>query len=128
MMHAEIFLGNTLVVIPAFNFPTFCSYIQKYRMSKLFLVPPVVIRLVKDPLTSEYDLSSLEQITCGAAPLGSDTMALMHSKFKDITFKQGIRFLKCVLKCSVRDDGDGNGHNSSTRDGFGRWFFGGIGA
>ena len=97
MLHAEIFLGNTLIIVPAFNFPSFLSYIQKYRMSKLFLVPPVVIRLVKDSLTSDYDLSSLEQITSGAAPLGSDTMALMHSKFKNIIFKQGISFFVDVL-------------------------------
>ena len=59
-------------------------------MTKLFLVPPVVVRLVKDELTRKYDLSSLEQITCGAAPLGSDTMASMRKKFKGIVFKQGI--------------------------------------
>jgi 4-coumarate--CoA ligase len=96
VLHAEIFLGNTLVIVSAFNFPALLSYIQKYRMTKLFLVPPVVIRLVKDPLTSEYDLSSLEQITSGAAPLGSDAMALMHSKFKNIISKQGIPVPKFV--------------------------------
>ena len=90
VLHAELYLGNTCVIVPAFDFPTFLSYIQKYRMTKLFLVPPLVVRLVKDPLTQKYDLSSLEQITCGAAPLGRDTMAMMRSKFKGIVFKQGI--------------------------------------
>lgn len=93
VLHTEVYLGNTLVIVPAFNFPVLLSYIQDYRMTKLFLVPPVVIRLVKDSLTDKYDLSSLEQITCGAAPLGSDTMSLMRSKFKGIIFKQGISYL-----------------------------------
>ena len=89
VLHTELYLGNTCVIIPAFNFPAFLSYIQNYRMTKLFLVPPIVVRLVKDALTAKYDLSSLEQITSGAAPLGSDTMAKMRSKFKGIVFKQG---------------------------------------
>jgi acyl-CoA synthetase (AMP-forming)/AMP-acid ligase II len=59
-------------------------------MSKLYLVPPLVVRLAKDPLTEKYNLSSIIEITCGAAPLGSDTMSLLRSKFKNIIFKQGI--------------------------------------
>jgi len=90
VLHAELYIGNTLIVVPAFEFSSFLSYIQKYRMTKLFLVPPIVVRLVKDSLTRKYDLSSLEQITCGAAPLGSDPTIQMRSKFKGIIFKQGI--------------------------------------
>jgi len=66
-------------------------------MTKLFLVPPVVVRLVKDNLTEKYDLSSLESITCGAAPLGSDTMASMRIKFPEIIFKQGSSSLRFPL-------------------------------
>jgi acyl-CoA synthetase (AMP-forming)/AMP-acid ligase II len=90
ILHAELYLGNTCVIVPAFDFPKFLSYIQNYHMTKSFLVPPIVVRLVKDSLTQKYDLSSLEQVICGAAPLGSDTMALMRSKFKGIVVKQGI--------------------------------------
>jgi len=89
VLHLELFLGNTLVIISAFDFNKVLSYIQKYKMTKLYLVPPIVVRLVKDPTTTKYDLSSVEQITCGAAPLGSDTMAMLRSKFKGIIFKQG---------------------------------------
>jgi acyl-CoA synthetase (AMP-forming)/AMP-acid ligase II len=92
-----MFVGNTLVVVPAFDFPSMLSYIQKYRMTKLFLVPPLVIRLVKDSLTEKYNLSSLEQIISGAAPLGGDTMALLRSKFKGIIFKQGITYILTLL-------------------------------
>jgi len=89
VLHAELYIGNTIIIVSAFEFSSLLSYIQKYRMTKLFLVPPVVVRLVKDSLTQKYDLSSLEQITCGAAPLGSDPTVQMRSKFKGIIFKQG---------------------------------------
>jgi len=65
-------------------------------MTKLFLVPPIIVRLVKESLTQKYDLSSLEQIICGAAPLGSDTMTMMRTKFKGIVVKQG-KFLLMTL-------------------------------
>jgi 4-coumarate--CoA ligase len=84
-----LYLGNTCVIVASFDFPTLLSDIQKYRMTKLFLVPPIVIKLAKDDLTTKFDLSSLEQITSGAAPLGRDTMGLLRSKFKGIIFTQG---------------------------------------
>src|SRR6266496_726785 len=89
VLHAELYLGNTCVIVPAFDFLKFLSYIQNYRMTKLFLVPPIIVRLVKDSITQKYDLSSLEQIICGAAPLGSDTMVMMRTKFQGIVVKQG---------------------------------------
>ena len=93
VLHGELYLGNTCVIVPAFDFPTFLSYIQKYQMKRLYLVPPIVIRLAKDDLTEKYNLSSLEQIVCGAAPLGSDTMSLLRAKFKGIIFRQGTYVL-----------------------------------
>ena len=97
VLHTELYLGNTCIIVPAFDFPTFLSYIERYDITKLFLVPPIVLRLVKDSLTLNYDLSSLEQITCGAAPLRSDTIAAMRSKLKGIIFKQGIRLVLNLL-------------------------------
>ena len=87
-MHADLYIGNTCVIVPAFEFSSFLRYIEKYKMTKLYLVPPVIVRLVKDSLTENYNLSSLQQIISGAAPLGSDTMALLRIKFKNIIFKQ----------------------------------------
>jgi 4-coumarate--CoA ligase len=84
-----MFLGNTLIIISAFDFNELLSYIQEHKMTKLYLVPPIVVRLVKDPATAKYDLSRMEQITCGAAPLASDTMAMLRSKFNGVAFKQG---------------------------------------
>ena len=95
VLFTEIFLGNACLILPSFDFPSFLSYVQKYKLTKLYLVPPVAIRLVKDSLTESYDLSSIEQVTSGAAPLGSDTLALLRAKFKGIVFKQGILHFVC---------------------------------
>jgi len=34
------------------------------------IVPPIVLFLAKHPLVDKYDLSSIEDVTCGAAPMG----------------------------------------------------------
>ena len=34
------------------------------------IVPPIVLFLAKHPLVDKYDLSNVEEVTCGAAPMG----------------------------------------------------------
>lgn len=49
--------------------------VEKYRVTHLFVVPPVMIALAKQSLVmKKYDLSSLRQVGSGAAPLGKDVM------------------------------------------------------
>jgi acyl-CoA synthetase (AMP-forming)/AMP-acid ligase II len=64
--------GGTLVTLPRFEPQTFLAAIQRHRVTHLSVVPPVVQFLAMHPLVDSYDISSLLQIGCGAAPLGSD--------------------------------------------------------
>lgn len=49
--------------------------VEKFKVTYLYVVPPVVIELVKQSdVLHKYDLSSLKQISGGAAPLGRDVM------------------------------------------------------
>ena len=43
--------------------------IQDYRITRALVVPPIVLALAKHPLVDEYDLSSLQLMVSGAAPL-----------------------------------------------------------
>lgn len=36
------------------------------------IVPPLAVFLAKDPRVLKYDLSSLNEVWCGAAPLSSE--------------------------------------------------------
>ncbi|KMU76787.1 long-chain-fatty-acid-CoA ligase [Coccidioides immitis RMSCC 3703] len=58
-------------------------------ISELVLVPPLVIRLVNDPIASKYDLSCVKRISCGAAPLSEQITQLLQQKFPQSGFKQG---------------------------------------
>ena len=62
--------GATIVTMPRFDFEEFLATTQKYRITNLPIVPPLVLALLKSPLVGGYDLSSVRMIFSGAAPLG----------------------------------------------------------
>ena len=64
--------------------------VVKYQLRELLLVPPILIRLVRDPLVDEYDLSCLRRFSAGAAPLSEEILHLLQKKFPQTEFKQGM--------------------------------------
>jgi 4-coumarate--CoA ligase len=50
----------------------FLETMQNYRVTRGYLVPPIVLALAKHPAVANYDLSALRQVFSGAAPLGAD--------------------------------------------------------
>lgn len=49
------------------------TLIWKYfQVSLLFTAPPLMVLLAKNPLVDKYDLSSVSDIWCGAAPLSKE--------------------------------------------------------
>ncbi|KAI0075857.1 amp dependent CoA ligase [Panus rudis PR-1116 ss-1] len=71
-MHFYTFMGFTLVVSPRFNFVQMLKSTERYRISHLLVVPPMVVLLCKNPLVKHYDMTSLRYLLCGAAPLSSE--------------------------------------------------------
>ncbi|KAK8095623.1 AMP-binding enzyme [Apiospora kogelbergensis] len=59
-------------MMPKFDFVKVLENVQKYRITSLNCVPPIVVALAKHPLVRKYDLSSLESIGSGAAPLSGE--------------------------------------------------------
>ncbi|KAH7325895.1 hypothetical protein B0I35DRAFT_347023 [Stachybotrys elegans] len=62
-----------IYVMSRFDLVKMLAYIQTYRITKLMAVPPVMVLLSKHPLCRRANLSSLEMIASGAAPLPPDT-------------------------------------------------------
>ena len=69
LMNNTLRHGITCVTMPRFDFELFLRFIQDYRITHLYLVPPIALALAKQPLVDDYDLSSLRYIVSGAAPL-----------------------------------------------------------
>ena len=61
--------GATIVTMPRFDLEHFLELMQNHKVTVAYLVPPIILGLAKHPIVDNYDLSSLKQITSGAAPL-----------------------------------------------------------
>jgi long-subunit acyl-CoA synthetase (AMP-forming) len=48
------------------------SLAQDYRITRAWVVPPIVLALAKHPMVDEFDLSSVEYMLSGAAPLSAE--------------------------------------------------------
>jgi acyl-coenzyme A synthetase/AMP-(fatty) acid ligase len=88
MLHAPVFRGPTLIIMPRFHLENFCSLVQEHRATFAYLAPPVVLLLAKDPIVSKYDLSSLQIVASAAAPLSRELGDAMYEWIK-IPIKQG---------------------------------------
>ncbi|EIW53371.1 amp dependent CoA ligase [Trametes versicolor FP-101664 SS1] len=80
VLHFNCFIGTTLVVVQKFNFEQFLDSIQRYRITNLCLVPPMIVLLCKHPAVAKYDLSSLRMLMSGAAPLTAELMTQLMAR------------------------------------------------
>ena len=72
IMNMTLITGATVVTVPRFDMEEFLQTIEKYRVTRASLVPPIVLGLTKHPVVDQYDTSSLVHIGSGAAPLGEE--------------------------------------------------------
>ncbi|XP_015878932.3 4-coumarate--CoA ligase-like 9 isoform X1 [Ziziphus jujuba] len=86
----SVSVSDTVVVVMGkFDVRKTLRAVEEFKVTHMMLVPPVVVAMVKSNLTAGYDLSSLEQVTSGAAPLGKDVITAFKSKFPDVVLAQG---------------------------------------
>ena len=64
--------GATVVTMPRFDVEAFLRLLESHGVTRAPLVPPIILALAKDPRVDDFDLSSIDVIMSGAAPLGSD--------------------------------------------------------
>ena len=72
LMNGVLSGGATAVTMPRFDLEDFLRIIQEHAVTQAYVVPPIVLALAKHPLVDKYDLSSLESVFSGAAPLGAE--------------------------------------------------------
>ena len=71
--------GSSKVLMPQFVPELFLSLIERYKITGVNLVPPLLLFLANHPMVNQHNVSSLKHITYGAAP-GSSEIAI---KVKD---------------------------------------------
>jgi 4-coumarate--CoA ligase len=88
-MHLPILLNAEVIMLPQFTMEGMLNTICEYKLNELLLVPPILIRLVRDPIVDNYDLSHVTRFSSGAAPLSEEIIQLLQKKFPHTGFKQG---------------------------------------
>ncbi len=94
-----------LVTMPRFDLEMYLSLIQAHQATRLYIVPPVALGLAKHPMVDEYDVSSVTQVFCGAAPLGPEIEAAVGTRFGANSVQgYGMTELSPISHMTVGDD------------------------
>ncbi|KAI1862944.1 hypothetical protein JX265_008990 [Neoarthrinium moseri] len=88
-LHLPIFINAEVIMLPEFSMEGMLSTITRYQMREVLLVPPILIRLVRDPVVDKYDLRCIKRFSSGAAPVSEEILLLLQRKFPGTGFKQG---------------------------------------
>lgn len=100
--HCSTYRGDSVVVLPRFDMKSYLESIQKYKIATLYIVPPIIINMVKSRETcNKYDLSSVKAIFTGAAPLGAETATELNQQYPEWAVRQGYGLTEtCTVVCS----------------------------
>jgi acyl-CoA synthetase (AMP-forming)/AMP-acid ligase II len=80
IMNTCLYQGATLVTMPRFEPEPFLQAVAEHGMTRLFLVPPIVLLLAKSPMVERYDLSSVKSVLSGAAPLDANIARMLAQR------------------------------------------------
>ncbi|KKK21720.1 phenylacetyl-CoA ligase [Aspergillus ochraceoroseus] len=90
MCHCGPFRGDQVVVLPKFELRSFMAAVQNFRISALFVVPPIIITMIRNQeICAEYDFSSAISLFSGAAPLGRETALDFQKIYPQVSIRQG---------------------------------------
>ncbi|XP_073143815.1 4-coumarate--CoA ligase-like 9 [Henckelia pumila] len=85
----SVALTEAVVVMERYELGRMLKAVEEYKVTHLSVVPPIVLAMVKNDASDNFDLGSLEAVGCGAAPLGKDVSDAFIKKFDGVTLHQG---------------------------------------
>lgn len=71
------------------------------QITTLCLVPPLMVFLAKHPLVVKYDLRSVREIYCGAAPLSVDLIPQVLARLPTACVRQGYGMTELSVVITV---------------------------
>jgi acyl-CoA synthetase (AMP-forming)/AMP-acid ligase II len=80
--------GATVVVLPRFDLIQFLDVMEKYRITRAYVAPPIVLAMAKHPAVEGRDFSALRYMLSAAAPLDAE-LARTASERLNVEVAQG---------------------------------------
>ncbi|KAK1314056.1 4-coumarate--CoA ligase-like 9 [Acorus calamus] len=103
-----IAMGETLVVMGRFEMGAALKAVERFMVSYMPVTPPLVVALVKSREVTGRDLSSLEVVGCGGAPLGRDVSERFALKFPHIQMVQAYGLTESCGAATMTIGPEGN--------------------
>lgn len=105
IMNNGLFAGATVVTMPKFDLESFLKLLQEHRVTRAYLVPPIILALAKHPTVDHYDLSSLRMIMSGAAPLDAGLAVQCQERLgAEVIQGYGLTETSPVTHCTPDDN------------------------
>ncbi|KAM0282258.1 hypothetical protein ACHAQH_003122 [Verticillium albo-atrum] len=103
--YSNTFRGDEVIVLPKFDIKTFLGAVEQYKISQLYVVPPIVIQIIRNQeLCSKYDLSAVRYLYAGAAPLGSETIDEVTKQYPKWRVGQAYGMTEtCTAVCTTSE-------------------------
>eukprot|EP01134_Creolimax_fragrantissima_P001451 CFRG1451T1 len=95
--------GWTMSVMNGFEPIAFLETIQRDKIQIMHLVPPLFIFLAKHPMVEKYDLSSLENLFSGAAPLTKDIILQVQDRLPQLNAIRQLYGMTELSPCALGD-------------------------
>ncbi|ALC18706.1 long-chain-fatty-acid--CoA ligase [Streptomyces pristinaespiralis] len=108
--YAQSLIGGSHVFVPAFEPAAVLQVIEKHRPTATLLVPAMVQMLVDHPDAGSRDLSSLETLVYGAAPISRALLERTHQVLPRTSLVQGYGMTEmapCIAMLGADDHNDG---------------------
>ncbi len=113
LMNFGLSRGATVVTVPRFDMVQMLELVQTHAITRLFLVPPIVLALAKHPIVDGYDLSSVRQVFSGAAPLSGELGEAVARRL-GCTVAQGYGMTEMSPVSHAISDGEDRAGSSGT--------------
>ncbi|CAL5199342.1 unnamed protein product [Lathyrus oleraceus] len=81
--------GAAVLIVEKFEIKTVLELIEKYKVTVVSFVPPIVLALVKSGESHRYDLSSIRVMITGAAPMGMELEQAVKDRMPQTVLGQG---------------------------------------
>ncbi|CAK8564192.1 unnamed protein product [Lathyrus sativus] len=81
--------GAAVLIVEKFEIKTVLDLIEKYKVTVVSFVPPIVLALVKSGESHRYDLSSIRVMITGAAPMGMELEQAVKDRMPQTVLGQG---------------------------------------
>jgi acyl-CoA synthetase (AMP-forming)/AMP-acid ligase II len=98
--------GATIVTMPRWDLDGFLDLVERQRVTRAMLEPPIILALARDPRVAGRDLSSLRIIKSGAAPLDAG-LARAAAERSGAVIVQGYGMTEASPVTHVTADRDG---------------------